>query len=259
MFDMNYEEFYGEYQTIFGKVKDQYKTQQKLMTRINGNVKKGDLKTALRDLSSLSAQVADVSESISRLQENVNSVDTAAYLTTGDFFHELIATCGEMKINIKGEGNTYEIFPFRLRVDANSELQINERKAPGLRPKAIAEKLNKDRAKLLSGTFNAPAFIESLQKAYDTLVWEKKSKVKEPDLPLTDIYKKLTPLSRFRTEYTLQTFTLDIMRLYAHEPKTASDGREYEFSPGRNNRTALRIVDADGNEHYLAIVRFFRR
>jgi hypothetical protein len=258
---MNYEDFYKEYAELAERLKEQIATQQRLLKRINKGVERGDLRAAARELPAARAIVADCDRSTAAIAERIESADMRAYLESGDFARQLVAFCEERRIDIKGEDNSYEAFPYRLKIDPqNEELLINKRKAAGLRPRAIADLLEKGRDKLLSASFNSAKFAAELAAAYDIAVLAA-AKGKKPmpgtDVYLTTIYKFLTPMSRFKREYDMQNYALDLARLYAVGSDEAGDGRRFQFGPGRNNSKAIRILDAAGNERFLVTIRFF--
>jgi hypothetical protein len=258
---MNYEEFYKEYSELAERLKEQIATQQRLLKRINKSAEKGDLRAAARELPAARAIIADCDRSTAALAERIESADMRAYLESGDFARQLTELCMERRIDIKGEDNTYEVFPYRLKIDPqNGELLINKRKAAGLRPRAIVDLLEKERDKLLSAPFNPAKYAAELAAAYDIAVLVG-AKGKKPtpgiDVYLTTIYKFLTPMGRFRREYDMQSYALDVARLYTAGFDEAGDGRRFQFGPGRNNNKAIRIVDAAGNERFLVTIRFF--
>jgi hypothetical protein len=260
---MNYEEFYGIYTEISELLREQIATHQKLLKRINKSMEKGDLKSAVRELPAANAIAADCVRSTAAITEKIKSADMHAYLESGDFIQQLVEFCAERRIDIKGEGNTYEVFPYRLKIDPqNAELSVNKRKAVGLRPRAIADELEKERDKLWATAFNPTQYAAELAAAYDLAVLAN-AKGKKPmpgtDIYLTTIYKFLTPMRRFRKEYDLQNYAFDVARLYDYDPHsdTEVDGRKFQFGPSRNNTKAIRIIDAAGNEQFLATIRFF--
>jgi hypothetical protein len=150
-----------------------------------------------------------------------------------------------------------------LKIDAqNEELLINKRKAAGLRPRAIVGALEKERDRLLSMPFNPVKYAAELAAAYDlALLDAAKGKKYNPegDVYLKTIYRFLTPMSRFRREYDMQSYAFDLARLYAAsaESDEAGDGRRFQFGPSRDNNKAIRIIDAVGNEQFLVTIRFF--
>jgi hypothetical protein len=259
---MDYEDFYGEYVAIANSLKEQLSAQQKILKRICKNVENGDLRPTAKDLASSASSAEECVRLTSEIAEKIAGVDMGAYLESGDFARQLVALCGENGVNIKGEGASYEIFPYRLKIDAqNEDVLINGRKAVGLRPRAVTAELAKGRARLLAAAFNPPQYASELASAYDlALLATSKGKPVAPDadIHLTTLYKFLTPMRRFRREYDAQAYAFDLARLYAAESNETSDGRRFQFGPSRINSKAIRIVDASGNEQFLATIRFYR-
>jgi hypothetical protein len=259
---MDYEDFYGEYEAIANSLKEQLSTQQKLLKRICKNVENGDLKPTAKDLASATSGAEECVRLASEIAEKIAGFDTGSYLESGDFTRQLVALCGENGVNIKGEGTSYEVFPYRLKIDSqNEDVLVNGRKAIGLRPRALAAELAKGRARLLAAAFNPAQYASELASAYDlALLVTSKGKPVAPDsdIYLTTLYKFLTPMRRFRREYDAQAYAFDLARLYSAESNESSDGRRFQFGPSRNNGKAIRIVDGSGNEQFLATIRFYR-
>jgi hypothetical protein len=259
---MNYEEFYGIYASLAEALGGQIAAHQKLLKRINKNVERGDLKAAARDLPVAGEIAAGCARDAAGLAEYIRSADMREYLESGDFARQLVELCGERRIDIKGEGNAYEVFPYRLKIDAqNEELLINKRKAAGLRPRAIVGDLEKERDRLLSAPFNPSKYAAELATAYDLALLDaakNKKYTPEADVYLKTLYRFLTPMSRFRREYDMRSYAFDLARLYAADTDEAGDGRRFQFGPSRDNNMAIRIIDAVGSEQFLVTIRFFK-
>jgi hypothetical protein len=258
---MNYEEFYEAYEELAERLTVNLAAQQKLLKRVNKSVERGDLKTASKELPAALATAAECERGVAAIAERIGSADMRGYLESGDFARQLVELCDNRRINIKGEDNSYEVFPYRLKIDPqNEELLINKRKAAGLRPSAIVDVLEKERDKLLSAPFKPAQFAAELAAAYDLAVLSKqkgKKAVAGIDVYLTTIYKFLTPMSRSRKDYDMQSYAFDLARLYAADSDEAGDGRRFQFGPSRDNSKAIRIIDAAGNERFLVTIRFF--
>ena len=258
---MDYEDFYGEYAATANALREQLSTQQKLLKRICKNVENGDLKPTAKDLAAAASGAEECVRLASEMAEKIAGFDMGAYLESGDFAGQLVALCGENGINIKGEGTSYEIFPYRLKIDSqNEEVLVNGRKAVGMRPRAVAAELAKGRARLLTAAFNPAQYASELASAYDlALLATSRGKPVAPDsdIYLTILYKFLIPMRRFRREYDAQAYAFDLARLYAAESNESSDGRRFQFGPSRINKKAIRIVDQAGNEQFLATIRFY--
>jgi hypothetical protein len=258
---MNYEQLLEDYNQFADQLKSKIATQQKLLKRISGNLSAGDIRAPLRDLALLREAAADCIGTADEAAFLLDAVDLSEYLGSGEFTAQLIDFCKEKDVDIVGEDNNFEVFPYRLKVDpANADLLINGKKAPGLRPLGIAEFLEKGRNKLLAASFNAAKFANELSAAYDLSIYvagKGKPIAKDGDIHLATIYKYLTPMGRFRKDYDAQSFAFDLARLYDSGETVTSDERKCQFGPSRDNKKAIRILDRFGNEHFLATIRFY--
>jgi hypothetical protein len=259
---MDYEDFYGEYGAIADALKERLSAQLRFLKRISKNIEKGDLKSTAKDLSSAKSAAEECVRLTCGAAEKIESVDMADYLESGDFAKQLVTACAENDVNVRGEGYSYEVFPYRLKIDPqNGELLINGRKSAGLRPKSVAAELAKGRVRLMAAAFNPAQYAMELAAAYDLALLAAsrggKPSAPDADIYLIVLYKFLTPMRRFRREYDVQAYALDLARLYMAQSNEAGDGRRFQFGPSRNNKKAIRIVDAAGNEQFLATIRFY--
>lgn len=258
---MDYEILLKAYEEAADRLKAQIAGQQKLLKRMGKSMELGDVRGAGKDLMQLAELCSAATETIGEIKAIESGVDMTSYLASGDFAGQLVEICRARGIDIIGEENSYEIFPYRLRINAqDEEALINGKKAPGLRPAAIASMLESNRNKLLSANFNAEKFAAELAAAYDVAILhgaKGKKPVPDADVYLNTLYKYLAPMARFRREYGAQSFAFDIARLYSAGDTILPDGRRLQFGPSRNNNRAIRILDADGREFFLATVRFY--
>ena len=125
-----------------------------------------------------------------------------------------------------------------------------------MRPQSFADIVKAGQEKLNKASFNALVFVNELSDAYD-LALLKQEKKPESDIYLTSLYKFLAPMSRFRKDYDQQSFAFDLARLYAADVEETKNGRKFQFGPSRNNNKAIRILDKDGKEQFLATIRFY--
>ena len=98
--------------------------------------------------------------------------------------------------------------------------------------------------------------MNELADAYDLAVVKLKKRP-ESDIYLTSIYKLLAPMSRFRKDYDQHSFAFDLARLYMSDVEQTKNGKRFQFGPSRNNGKAIRILDKEGQEQFLATIRFF--
>ncbi|MDR1088604.1 MAG: hypothetical protein LBL23_04975 [Coriobacteriales bacterium] len=258
---MDFESFHDECTDTAEKLRAGIALQQRLQRRIGKSIENGDVRGAEKDIAAIAAAAEEMALNIGTLADAVTGFDAATYLASGDFAEQLVEECDKRGIDIVGEGNSYEIFPYRLKIDpSNEDVLINGRKAPGLRPAAIANMLEAGKAKLLSASFNAVQFAAELAAAYDLAIIataKGKKPVMDADVYLSTLYKYLTPMRRFRRDYDARAFAFDLARLYSAEDVVLADGRRIQFGPSRNNNRAIRILDAYGSELFIATVRFF--
>ena len=80
----------------------------------------------------------------------------------------------------------------------------------------------------------------------------------QSDIYLTNLYKVLAPMSRFRKDYDQQNFAFDLARLYISGIEQTKTGRKFQFGPSREVGKGIRILDQTGKEQFLATIRFFR-
>lgn len=258
---MNYEDFREEYVALSARLAERLAAQKRLSARLNKALDKGDIRAMTRDMTALNEASAEAGAMLENLRETLAGFDAEEYIEGGHFAEQFVALCEEEGVDIRESetSGTYEVFPYRVKIDAQDVL-VNRKKAATFRPRALVETLAKGRAKLLGASFNPAQFLSELSAAYDlcALVTAKgKPAPQDPDLYLSSVYKYLTPMRRFRREYDMQAYAFDLARLYAAEPVKIPDGRAFQFGPSRNNSRAIRILDGAGQERFLATIRFF--
>lgn len=254
---MDYEVLYAELQGAEKELKDKVNAAQRLFKAIGKKTEAGDLKGMEKDLVSLGEAAHAEMEAISRLSEILSGFDSHAYFESGDFASQVLDLCRENEVDVKGEYPVFEMFPYRVKFDTeNQDVYLDRKKIACMRPKSLVAVVKTGRDKLMRANFNEGSFANELAEAYD-LALLKQGKQKGTDIYLTSIYKLLVPMSRSRKEYDQQNFAFDLARLYGSKLETVKDGRSFQFGPSRNNAKAIRILDTEGHEQYLATIRFF--
>ena len=260
---MDYEEFYRPFKLKEKSVTDNLQRQQAVFKSISKNASKGDLKSLLKDMNTMDALISEYKAYLSELREQAGGFDGAAYMLEGDFARQMLSYCADMGVDVKGEYPTYEMFPFKVKIDGeNQDVYINKRRASCVRPQYLIADIKHNKERLMKVNFNTGAFLEELAAAYDTLALirqnEKKSK-RNAELLLKDLYRYLAPMQRYRRDYDLQSFAFDISRLFSSDIEYTRDRRRYRLGPARSQSHNLRILDKDGNEHLLGSVIFFEK
>ncbi|MHB8125260.1 MAG: hypothetical protein ACYDEJ_06365 [Desulfitobacteriaceae bacterium] len=258
----DYEDLFKQMVVVEKELKDKINSQQKLFKSLSKNMEKGDLKSWTRDLGAMRAYLKEQENLMEGMQTLVDDFGIRTYVENGDFVEQLLACCDRLEVDVKGEFPIYELFPFRVRVDTeNLDLYLDRKRVQCLRPLTFVQDVKTSRDKLLKAAFDPRGFVKELAAAYD-LMMLKQNQGQVPTSTVGDIYLKnlytlLTPMRRFRKDYDLQSFAFDLARLYAEELRSTEDGRQFQFGPSRNINKAIRILDKDGREQYLATIRFF--
>lgn len=254
---MNYESLYQTLQPQEKSVKESLASLQKLYKAISRETESGDIKSLARDLNAMAETASALSSSLDALKESVNDFDTGAYFESGEFAEQMLAACAEKGVDVRGDFPVYEMFPYRVRLDIeNQDIYLDRKKVQCMRPRSFIDTVRAGQEKLNRASFNALTFVSELADAYDMAVLKLKKRP-ESDIYLTSLYKFLAPMSRFRKEYDQQSFAFDLARLYASDEEETKTGRKFQFGPSRNNNKAIRILNKDGQEQFLATIRFY--
>lgn len=253
---MNYEDLYQSIQPDQKSVKDSLATLQKLFKAVTREEERGDVKNLVRDLESMQEAAALLAASLEGIKDAAEGFDARAYFENGDFADQMLESCREKGVDVRGEFPVYEMFPYRVRLDVeNQDLYLDRKKVQCIRPRSFVDTVKAGQEKLNKASFNALTFVSELSDAYD-LARMKMGKNPGADIYLTSLYRYLAPMSRFRKDYDQQSFAFDLARLYTSGIEETKNGRRFQFGPSRNNVKAIRILDKDGKEQYLATICF---
>lgn len=254
---MNYENLYEDLQPGEKALKDNLASLQKLFKAVGRERENGDLKSLIRDLSAMAEAASAMSRTLEEMQETAAAFDSKTYFENGDFAQQMLAACEEKGVDVRGEFPVYEMFPYRVRLDTeNQDIYLDRKKVQCMRPRSFVDQVKAGQDRLNKANFNAVTFVSELSDAYDLAVLKLK---KQPgaDIYLNSLYKFLAPMSRFRRDYDQQSFAFDLARLYDSDTEETKSGRKFQFGPSRNNNRAIRILDKDGKEQFLATIRFY--
>lgn len=255
---MNYEELYSEYQVLEKEMKDRINAVQKLYKATSKEMENGDLKSFRRDIALLEAAVAEETRILNDMKELEAGFNSREYFEDGEFVSQMLEACEELNVDVKGEFPVYEMFPYKVKIDAeNQDLYLDRKKVQCMRPQSFAKQVKAGQDKLTKATFNESMFANELAEAYD-LALLKLKKQPEADIYLANLYKFLAPMGRFRRDYDQQSYAFDLARLYASGIKEIKDGRMLQFGPSKVGSKSIRILDSQGREQYLATIRFFQ-
>ena len=256
---MNYEELYGELQSHEKRLKDTVNSLQKLYKAIVRDTESGDLKNLSRNLSAFSDLLGEQTHLTEEIKKSVEGFDSKTYYENGEFAEQLLEQCREKGVDVKGEYPVYEMFPYKVRLDAeNQDIYLDRKRFSCVRPQSFVQMVKTGQDRLTKANFNSQAFLNELSDAYDMAVL-KLHKQPESDIYLTSLYKFLVPMGRFRKDYDQQSYAFDLARLYGADLETTKSGRYFQFGPSRFPNKAIRILDASGNEQFLSTIRFYTK
>lgn len=253
---MNYEEMYQNLQPDQKVLKDSLAALQKFYKAVCKETESGDVKSLLRDLNMMKESAALLASSLENLEETAAGFDAKAYFENGDFAQQMLEACAQKGVDVRGEFPVYEMFPYKVKVDAeNQDLYLDRKKVQCMRPQSFVDTVKAGQEKLNKASFNASTFVSELSDAYD-LALLKMGKKSGYDMYLKSLYKFLAPMSRFRKDYDQQSFAFDLARLYTSDTEETKSGRRFQFGPSRYPDKSIRILDKDGKEQYLSTIRF---
>lgn len=260
----NYEVFYQNLKEQEKMLKENLQHAQRNFKNITKGSEQGDIKKLAKDISELQKLATELSQLSDNLQSTVADFDSKSYFESGDFAQQMLEYCKQYDVDIKGEAGAYEMFPFRIRVDAeNQDLYVNRKKVPCVRPLKFVTNMKQQVEKYTKTSFNISQFLNELAVAYDLTVIVRNSNNPAPryefDIPLKDIHMYLAPTAKARREYDLQQYAYDLSRLYSHgTEEVTKNGRRFEFGSTKQTSKLIRILDADGAEQFLGTIRFFK-
>lgn len=253
---MDYEEFYQELQPQQKNIKEGIASVQKLFRSVGRKLEGGDVKGLSKDLEAMAQAVSGVSETVEAMKTGVDGFDAKRYFESGEFAEQLLAACEEKGVDVRGEFPVYEMFPYRVKVDAeNQDLYLDRKKVQCMRPQSFVDTVRAGQEKLNKAAFRAEAFAGELADAYDLAVL-RQGRQKGSDIYLLNLYKILTPMGRFRKDYDRHSFAYDLARLYISGIEETKNGRRFQFGSSRVGGKSIRILDQAGKEHFPATIRF---
>ena len=257
---LGYEELYEQWQPKGKQLRDQSAALGRLCKRLAKDMELGDLKAAQRDLSALTLAADAAREAANGSADLLGGFDLTDYLAGGEYARELMGICREKGIDVKAEVAAYEIFPCKIRLDPDArEVVVDKKRLSRARPRALVSEIEAVRARLYAAPFQPAVFAEELAAAYDQVILlQTRKTAPDADIYLQTLYRALTPMRRFRRDYDAQSFAFDLARLYAAEGIVLGDGRKFQFGPSRNSARAVRVLDQEGREQYLATIRFYK-
>lgn len=256
---MDYEVFLADTQVYIKEIKEKSDAQSKTAKKIDKCVSDGDVTALPKLISSLRETTREREEAINNLEMIYESFNGQEYMMSGDFTEQMIECCRQLGVDVQGSFPVYEMFPCRVTINPESQdVTIDRKKLSCLRPSRLISDIKKELDKLSRVSFNAQLFAKELAAAYDlAVIRASRKKNCAPNAPMyaLDLYDILTPMRRYKREYTKNNFAYDLARLYAQGEMALDDGRKLRFDTVRDMRKAIRILDRHGAEQFISTIR----
>ena len=256
----NYEELYEALQPMEKALKDSAAAVTRLQKAIQKNTDAGNLTEVKKNLEAIAEASAQVKESIEAISGEVDSFDTKAYFADGDFTKQLLDSCAEKGVDVRGEKGVYEMFPYKVRISGDGETEgevtMNRKKIPSFRPSFVAETIRAGQEKLFKANFNVQTFMSELADAYETACMRSGGRAGGTQ-SLDKIYKYLAPTSRARKEYDKQAYAFDLARLYEKgtDVWVSKAGKKYYFGTSRDGKSGIRVLSSAGVESFISTLK----
>ena len=261
---MRYEEFLESFLASDKTLKETIKKVSGLEGKMQKDTIKGDVRSLLKNLEAMKKAVASLEDALNSVDETISNFDYRSYFVSGQFTEDMLLGLKNRKMDTVGEYPVFEVFPTRIRIDAeNQEVILGKKKVPTMRPQVLVDSAADLVDKLESAPFNAQSFAQDLENAYSVCVLQEKAKntgkVNEHlyYIPLLSCYKVMVPLSRSRKDYDEMAFAFDLARLYNAIKKgdfVTKSGHTCLFGTGRGK--SVRILDDTGMEQLISTICF---
>ena len=253
----NYETWCSGLAELQKAVKDAAGAAVRLQKAIAKNVETGNLPEAKKALAQLKEDISLLQKRTEALGSEMEAFDMHVYFVSGDFTRQLLASCEEKKVDVKGEMGIYEMFPYKVRIlgddEHAGEVWMDRKKVNSCRPAYVAETIRAGQEKLYNTPFKAQSIMGELAEAYEVSCL--KAGVRPGTSQMLDkIYKNMVPTARARKEYDKQAFAFDLARLYEEGPESwkTKDGACYTFGTSRNGSSGIRVLSRSGAESFIS-------
>ena len=253
--------FFVDAQACAKAVKDKTDAQTKAVKKIQSCLETGDLNALPKLYATLRDASIEREDALGQLESLTQGFNGQEYMANGEYASQMLDYCRELKVDVHGSFPIYEMFPCRVTVNPESQdVTVDKKRMQCLRPVKLISSIKSTLDKLSKAQFNAQVFAKELSAAYDlALIKSSRKKTYVPDAPVyvRDLYDFLTPMRRYKREYTMLNYAYDLARLYAEDDLVLDDGRKIRYDTVRDARRAVRILDKNGAEQYITTVRFY--
>jgi len=192
-----------------------------------------ELRRALEGAETLAAQLAEAARSLRAGYD----FDEQAYLASGAYSKELLATAATAGVDLFEEDERLLCYPSLVRIlPDQAALEIDRKRERRLRPSVVVALLAA--AQRRGPRFRPEPFLDSLRNAYE-LVVARDGKKPDAVVRLIDIWTVLTVLPGQSREYTKQEFARDLYLLdQSGRTTTSRSSRRLRWSASTGTKGA---------------------
>jgi hypothetical protein len=189
--------------------------------------------------------------------------DMAAAFRDGSFVAELKAQAEARNVRLVERDGRISAFPLIVRLEArNQAVRFGRKLERRVRPSFLAGLLQAVQQR--PDRFQARAFLDRLFTAYRPLAaaiepgWRAESGTAGPLVPLLDLHSVLTILPVAASDYPVEEFAGDLLRLDRAPDATTAEGHRFAFAAatGTKGRKRLTVFDEQGGQHEYFAIRF---
>jgi len=257
---LDYEQYYSDAQVLAKELKEKTDAQSRSVKKIQKYISDGDISALPKLFTALRDAAREREDTLVRLETLTEGFDGQEYMSGGDFTAQMLECCRQLGVDVQGSFPVYEMFPCRVTVNPETQdVTVDRKRLQCLRPSKLISDIKTELDKLSKAQFNTQIFVKELAAAYDLAIIKvsKKKRIAD-DAPMyaQDLYDVLTPMRRYKKDYTKHNFAYDLSRLYAEESVTIDDGRVLRFDTVRDTKKAIRILDRHGAEQLITTIRF---
>ena len=257
---MDYELYFTDAQACAKELKEKASAETKTVNKIQKSISNGSINALPKLISALRDATREREDALRRLE--AMEFNGQEYMSNGDYAEQMLECCRQIGVDVHGSFPVYEMFPCRVAINPEGqEVIVNRKRLQCLRPSKLASDIKAELDRLAKASFNAQDFVKELATAYDlALAKASRKKPCADDAPayLSDLYNYLTPMKRFKRDYTKNNFAYDLARLYAIDGLALEDGRAPRFDTARDSKKSIRILDRHGAEQHITTIRFVK-
>ena len=257
---MDYEQYLSDAQAYTKELNEKTNVQTKTVKKIGKCIADGDITSLPKLFAALREATGEREIALGRLETLTASFDGYGYMAGGDFTAQMIECCAQSGVDVQGDFPVYEMFPCRVTVNPETQdVTVDRKRLSCLRPSKLINDIKTELDRLSKVNFNTQLFAKELAAAYDLAiirVSRKKHCADNAPVYALDLYDLLTPMKRYKKDYTKHNFAYDLARLYSEDATALDDGRILRFDTARDMKKAIRILDRYGSEQFITTIRF---